>query len=183
MQLVRQQRANIGNNARLTFEASYREHYERMLRVCLRIGAGNVQFAEDVTHDAFLILYRRLMASAPPADIGGWLYRVTINAALRRLRRDRSLLRRLGQLFFERSEPVTPASDLLFERQETLAAFCATLEALPDRERVVIAMKLFDGQSQQEIAEILSYSKGYVSKLVSRACARLRQRGWDVEHE
>jgi RNA polymerase sigma factor (sigma-70 family) len=49
------------------------------------------------------------------------------------------------------------------------------LGQLPARERVVLGMVHLDGKSQREVAEILGLSKGYVSKLLARATARLEE--------
>jgi RNA polymerase sigma-70 factor (ECF subfamily) len=62
---------------------------------------------------------------------------------------------------------------------EELQAVASTLEQLPPLERVVLVMRQLEGMSQQEIAATLNLSKGYVSKLVHRAIARIRAAGWE----
>ena len=117
-------------------------------------------------------------------DLGGWLYRVTVNASLSRLRRDRSLLHRALRAFAAAPESErTPAHDEALCLQEEARAALAALDRLPPQERVVLSMKLCDGKSQQEICEVLGLSKGYVSKLVTRAWGRLREAGWEVHDE
>jgi RNA polymerase sigma-70 factor (ECF subfamily) len=164
------------------FEVCYRDHYPRLFAVCLRIGQGDVPFAEDVLHDVFLTLHRRLAALDPPENVGAWLYRVAINGALRQLRRKRSMLGRMTDfLSASSSDENVPSADEVFERREDLATLRKSLAKLPPVERIVIDMTLVEGQSQQQIAATLSFSKGYVSKLVSRACARLRSLGFRVD--
>jgi RNA polymerase sigma factor (sigma-70 family) len=81
------------------------------------------------------------------------------------------------------SDDAAPSPERLFEQCEEESLVRQTLERLPARERVVMCMKLLDGMNQQEIADTLGFSKGYVSKLVTKAVARLRTLGWEVDEE
>jgi RNA polymerase sigma-70 factor (ECF subfamily) len=65
--------------------------------------------------------------------------------------------------------------------QREAAEALAFLRSLPPNERVVLCMKVLDGCSQREIAQALSLSEGYVSKLAKRALDRARARGWEVQ--
>ncbi|HJZ83566.1 MAG TPA: sigma-70 family RNA polymerase sigma factor [Polyangia bacterium] len=167
--------------APLTFEACYAAHAERVYHWCLRLSGGDPSWAQDVAHDVFVRLLEQLPTLSDPDDLGGWLYRVTMNLGVSRLRRDRAfsgLLRRVRRR--ERLQ-AAPPPDLAYERREAAAAALATLRELPARERAVACMKLFDGKSQLEIATVLGLSKGYVSKLVARAWERIRQAGWELD--
>jgi RNA polymerase sigma factor (sigma-70 family) len=161
------------------FEACYRQHRERIFRWALRYGGGDEAFAEDVTHDVLIRLLEHLPSLAAPEDVGGWLYRVTANVAISVVRRERSLFGRIARRLLNEPGRPPPQPDALFEQRELAAAAMATLRAMPARERVVICMKLLDGQSQQEIAAALGLSEGYVSKLVTRAWDRIRAAGWE----
>jgi RNA polymerase sigma-70 factor (ECF subfamily) len=163
----------------LTFERCYREHRERVFRLALRLGGGNVAFAEDVASDVLLKLYEHLPDLQDVDDLGGWLYRVTVNASLSRLRRERSLLGRVLRTLRSAPQHAAPSPEVLFAEHEAAAAAMATLARLPPKERTVLCMKVLDGKSQQEIAETLGLSEGYVSKLVARAWDRVRDAGWE----
>ena len=160
-----------------TFEACYAVHRRRVYGWCLRLGGGDTSFAEDVTHDVFVKLLVRLPHLDAQDDLGGWLYRVAVNAALRRLRREQSFWKRFLASHDDASPQPSPAE--LVERSEDAAAALLALRELPARERIVLGLKLIDGKSQREIAELLSMSEGYVSKLCARAWVRLRAAGWE----
>jgi RNA polymerase sigma-70 factor (ECF subfamily) len=164
-----------------TFTACYAEHHRRIYQVCLRYSSGDHGFAEDVTHDTFIKLLEHLPQLQDHDDLGAWLYRVATNLALSRLRR-----RRVLGAWMRRQEPVPladadPTPELAAEQREAAQRALRTLAALPPRERIVICMKLLDGKSQVEIAETLSLSEGYVSKLLARAWTRIREAGWDEQ--
>lgn len=165
-----------------SFEAAYRLHRVRVLGWALRFCAGRGDLAEDVAHDVFLKLHRHFEGVVDLDDLGAWLYRVTANEALSRLRRERSFAAKLVQLF-SGAEDAGPAADHDFERHEETLLVERALRALPDRERVVTCMWAVDGLAQRDIAKALGLSEGYVSKLLARAQERLRARGWEVSND
>jgi RNA polymerase sigma-70 factor (ECF subfamily) len=161
------------------FEACYAEHRHRVYRWALRFGLGSAPWAEDLTHDVFVRLMEHL-DELDPDDLGAWLYTVTANLAFTRIRGEQSTLARLVRFFSP--PPAQPPPDETLERDDEARAALEALGRLPARERVVMSMKYLEGRSQQEIAESLSLSKGYVSKIVDRATQRLRMRGWEMPH-
>jgi RNA polymerase sigma-70 factor (ECF subfamily) len=165
----------------VSFEVCYERYRHRVFHLCLRYGAGNSAWAEDVTQEVFLKLLAHLPALSDPEDLGGWLYRVATNQALSRLRKDRSFLSWVERAWRGAPEETDPPPDRLLEQHQDAATAMKTLEELPGRERIVLCMKLLDGKSQKEIAQTLALSEGYVSKLVARATARVRAAGWEVD--
>ncbi|MFT3707113.1 MAG: sigma-70 family RNA polymerase sigma factor [Archangium sp.] len=161
----------------VTFEVLYRAHRDRVFRWAVRFAAGRTAWAEDVTHDVFLQLHRQLHR-LDTDDLGAWLYRVTANQALARLRHDASWVTRVVRLFAP-AEPIRRPDEALELRDDTSNALAA-LEKLPPKERVVVSMHVLDELSQREIARTLGLSEGYVSKLLARAWDRLRADGWEV---
>ncbi len=162
-----------------TFERLYETHRREVYQWALRFGGGRTTWAEDVTHDAFLKLWQHLERVDTEEELGGWLYRVTANLALSRLRRDRSFTSVLARFFTEDEEP-TDAADAELTLKEDAREAVEALRGLPPREAMVLTMKVMDGKSQREIAEALSMSEGYVSKLAARGWDRLRAAGWEV---
>jgi len=161
-----------------TFEQLYESQKGQVYRWALHFGAGRRSWAEDVTHDVFVRLFQNLQALENPSDLGGYLYRVTANVALSRLRKERGFLSRVRHLLGDDDQAEDPHERLMLK--EGTRAALKQLEALPAMERTVLTMKLFDGKRQTEIAQTLSLSEGYVSKLLNRAIARVRAAGWEV---
>ncbi|PCC68594.1 RNA polymerase sigma-70 factor, ECF subfamily [Nannocystis exedens] len=153
----------------------YRRHHRAVYQLALRYGLGNEAWAEDVVQDVFLILLDRLPTLEDTGQLDGWLYRVTTNRCLRKLRRDAFLNRPLVRWLLARDGAAeTSPEQQVFARRDLERARSA-LAALPARERVVVGMCHLDGKSQREVCEILGLSKGYVSKLLARAIARLEE--------
>jgi len=162
------------------FTACYRQHFSRVYRQSLKFGGGDREWAEDLAHDVFLTLLEQFSSLEAHDDLGGWLYRVTANLALSRLRRERSWLGRIRGAFKVLQEGSAPSPEVVVVSRERAARALATIRKLPPMERVVICMKLLDQRPQREIAETLGLSEGYVSKLVRRGLDALREDGWEV---
>ena len=174
----------LTDEQRLAFEACFRANRDRVYRLGLRYGRGRVSWAEDLTQDVFMKLYQELPRLSAHEDLGGWLYRVATNAALSRLRREKSLLGRMDRLFASAEDEVSESSaDARVEMTESAREAQALLDGLPPKERVVLGMKVLDGMAQKDIAVALGMSEGYVSKLLTRAWDKVRAAGWEVSGE
>ncbi len=159
-------------------ERLYFDHRDRVFRLALRFGAGDRAFAEDVTQDVFIQLMKNIDRLDREEALSAWLYKVTTNRCLSRLSRARfrrSVLSMLG-LF---KPGYTQPQDAVEARSE-LARTMAVLENLSPKARVAFTMLHLDGKSQNEIAQIMGHSKGYISKLISKANAHIREAGFEV---
>lgn len=158
----------------------YEQHRQRIYHLCLRFGAGNIAWAEDAMQDVFVTLLEQLDGLKQTDDLGGWLYRVTANTCLTRLKRQGSIwgkVRRSLMLMADSTSGVQTPERIVAVRGDLQRALSA-LQALPAKERMVFCMKVLDDLPQQEIAQVLGLSKGYVSKLIQRAETQLQHTGW-----
>jgi RNA polymerase sigma-70 factor (ECF subfamily) len=78
------QRATEGDPT--AFECLYRSHCKRVYAVCLRM-VGNTTEAEDLTQEAFLLLFRKLHTFRGESAFSTWLHRLVVNTVLMHLRR------------------------------------------------------------------------------------------------
>jgi len=166
----------------MTFDRCYEAYREEVYRMSLRYGGGRRAFAEDLTHDVFLKLLERVPDLKEIENVGGWLYRVTANLAISRIRQEQSIFSRLRAAAVGLTGEGEDTPEAAFEQQESAKRALTTLRSLPARERVVLCMKLLDGKSQREIAEALSMSEGYVSKLFARARQRIDTSHPEADH-
>lgn len=164
----------------LSVASCYLTHHAKVFQLGMRYGNGNAAWAEDLTHDVFVKFAEKQGELRDLDDIGGWLYRVTSNLAISRLRREKSFWGRVTTMLHADKEDSVPGADVVFEDQQLAGRAMAAMQTLPAKERVVVAMKILDDKSQKEIATTLSISEGYVSKLLTRALKRLASEGWEV---
>lgn len=178
MALAYQDAAPRTDSPGLSVERCYRENRNTVFRWCLRYAGGRVDQAEDATQEVFVKLIENIESIDGPEHVRPWLYRVTANTCVSRMRRDRVALRKLRSVFLQDKEPTAPSVDELFEGKQEAEEAMQQLRNLSARQRVVVCMKVLDGKSQKQIAESLGVSEGYVSKLMASAWKKLQRAGW-----
>ena len=140
--------------------------YRLALRMC-----GSAEDAREVAQDAFLAAWRGLPAFRGDSRFSSWLYRLTTNAAIDFLRREKH---HLGNLPLEeapeRPDPQQP--ELLAEQQEALQR---ALDQLSLEHRQVLLLRVVQQMSYDEIAQALSLESGTVKSRISRARRQLRE--------
>jgi RNA polymerase sigma-70 factor (ECF subfamily) len=142
----------------------------------------------DLVQDAMLQVIRRLDTFRGDAQFSTWLYRVTANAALMRMRSDR----RRRQTSFEDHEseaeaamlaaPSTPGGqwamrqDHRVEEQRRRDCLEAALEELPESYREVVLEHYLEGAPLQQLADRLGTTESSVRSRLHRARTTLRER-------
>jgi RNA polymerase sigma-70 factor (ECF subfamily) len=153
--------------AETSFEDVLRRREVQVLRTAYRI-VGNWADAEDVAQEVFVRLHRNGLRFDSDAALGAWLYRVTVNLCLDRVRSARPWL--------ELAE--VPAREVTAEetaiREEQKRRLMAALATLPAKERAAVVLRELEGLSTAEVAEALGSSEVTVRSQISKALARLR---------
>lgn len=158
----------------------YRTHRDDVHRIALRYGGGNRSFAEDVTQDVFLTLCRTIERLDHERDLAPWLYRVTTNRCLSRLRRDAVRNAPGVRWLVGRSRPSAPDPEAQATDRQQIHAALVLLKTLPAKQQVAFCAYHLDGKQLEEIGAILGHSKGYVCKLIKKAESAVRNAGWEV---
>ncbi|MFL6060914.1 MAG: RNA polymerase sigma factor [Marmoricola sp.] len=163
------------NDAEDRFRTFYAAHFEALLAYALR-RVDQPADAADVVADAFLVAWRR-RGSLPPGDEARlWLYGVARKSLANHHRGDRRR-DRLGQRLRERLTETSfadPATGVV-EREAVRAA----LARLPELDREVLTLTVWEGLEPREIAEVLRLPSATVRQRLSRARTRMRAIGGD----
>jgi RNA polymerase sigma-70 factor (sigma-E family) len=148
-------------------EDLYREHALGLVRFALLL-TGDRGAAEDVVQDAFLGLHRNWDQVKDPGRVLAYLRTAVVNGSRSRYRRH-MVARRL------RLEPLAmvQSAEALVLASEDRRVLLDAVDALPRRQREVLALKYFLDLAEQEIAEILGISRGAVASTASRALTAL----------
>lgn len=67
------------------------------------------------------------------------------------------------------------SQDKELQIKEFKKIMAASIEEMPEKEKIVISLLYFEGISQVEIAEVMNLTKGRISQIHSKAIIRLRQ--------
>ncbi len=134
---------------------------------------GTVVGADDVVQDATLRAWRSIGGVDPVRGFRSWYLRAVANTA-RNDRRGRGRRAALALRAEHEPTPQPPGPDdravTTSERERVLAA----LNALGERDRLVVALRYFEELTEAEMATVLDCAPGTVKSRLSRAMTRLR---------
>jgi RNA polymerase sigma-70 factor, ECF subfamily len=167
----------------LTPELVFREYAPRIYNLARRM-LGNDADAEDVTQDVLLQVVRKLDTFRGESQLGTWLHRVTVNAALaHRQKRAKHQKYESGNGVDEQAEPAGPSGSLkrwnVSPDEPVLAAEQAELidkaiKELPEPYRDVYVLADVEGLPNAEIGEMLGLNVPAVKSRLHRARLRMR---------
>lgn len=149
------------------------DHYQKpVYHQALRL-VGNPEDAADVTQEVFLKVWKHLPSFRGESSFSTWLYRLTDNAALDLIRRekkrrgDSSLDDEEGALTLPADPAPTPHQAI--EQKELHQAVAEGLAQLSEEHRQVLVMREINGLSYEQIGSILDLSPGTVKSRIARA--------------
>ena len=135
---------------------------------------GNCQAADDVGQEVFIRFFKYLENFREEAALGTYLTRIAINLSLNELKR-----RKRRRQFFVDSDGEKPetagAPDAGVAGFETRQVVEDALQRLAPEFRSVLVLRLLDGYSTAETADILKIPTGTVLSRLSRAQQKLKE--------
>ena len=153
---------------REALEHLYKAYSGRLMKVCLHYVADE-SAAEDILHDAFIIIFSSIKTLKDNAKLEGWMITIVRNMSLK-------YLQSIGK-------DTIPLSCLDAEIQEDaaeeqknieLGQLLSAIESLPEGNREVFKLSVLDGLSHKEIGELLGINPHSSSSQLFRAKKMLR---------
>ncbi len=148
---------------------------KRVYGLALRM-TGNQEDAADVAQEAFLSAWRGLPAFRGDAGFATWLYRLTSNAAIDHLRKNRRQRAEtsLNDGDLDAVDP-TPSPQDQAESESLREAVRWGMGELSHEHRQVLSLREYQELSYEEIAQELDVDLGTVKSRLSRARSALRK--------
>ena len=137
--------------------------------------------ADDITQEVFEQVYISIGSFKGDSKLSTWIYKITISKSLDHIKKKKRKKRfgivksLFGDSEVENYSPVEfnhPGVQL--EQKERASELFAALKQLPDKQKIAFILHKVEGQSYQEIAEIMNKSLNAVEALMSRAKANLK---------
>lgn len=168
-------------NDREAFGLLYTVMHDRLRRVCRRY-AGDESTADDLLHDAFLLIFQKLGTLRDPAKAEQWMVRVTKNLSLMYLQQQKQQ----GTVSLdELDRPAAAAAGLAVRTEPTIGTqadmpitydeILNLIETLPEGQRQVFRLSVLEGLNHQQIASLLNIEPHTSSSQLYRAKRLLRQ--------
>jgi len=166
------------------FDALFQRHFPTVYRQAFRV-VGNQAEAEEVVQEVFLTLYEKAQTFRGASAFSTWLYRITINAALSKLRRRKrreelSLDDYLPRFREDGHHLVRPVVDWSNELEGRLAKeqiyrlIQDALDQLPPVDKAVVLLSDVEGLSDREIGTTLGLTVSAVKARLHRSRLVLR---------
>lgn len=149
-----------------------RRHQDTAFDAAYRV-VRNDDLAADVAQDAFLKALRGLESFRGDASFRTWLIRIVINTARSALRKDSGRRERSLEEMGEPRGGEDPAR-LAVVRSEA-RRIAERLDALPEKQRLAVTLRVFEGLSYKEIADACGSSEGAMRVNYHMGIKRLRE--------
>ena len=170
-------------------------YQQKAFSIAYHMCAEDSEEAQDLTQEAFLRAFRSLGKFRGDSKFYTWFYRILVNICL-----DKRRHRRRWQRVFVPWRPVKAEKNLskntpeeqsdmdpgnnpikVLSRKQLSKDIRKSLKSLPEKQRTVFQLKVLDGMTIREIAEVLGAAEGTVKSHLFRATRFLREelKGWD----
>ena len=176
------ERLKAGDQSAL--ETIFNLHSRKLYNVAQKI-LGEAADTEEVIQDVFLTAYRKVKSFKGESQLSTWLYRLTVNAALGRIRRSKKKQEVEYEEYLPKFQkdghhlvrPVIDWSDTLDEkyaRREIHSLLGKALDQLKPIDRSVVVLSDMEGLADKEIAAALNLTVSAVKTRLHRARLFLR---------
>lgn len=146
----------------------YKLFSSKLFAICLKYSRNHAE-AQDILHDAFLVIFKKITQFKSKGSFEGWLKRIAINTALQRYRKK-------GVLEIVNEELIEDVKVEIDNDDVNIDFLLKCIQELPDRYRLVFNLYVLDGYSHKEIAKMLNITTGTTKSNLARARMILRNK-------
>lgn len=152
------------------FDQVFRRYSPYVARIGLRLLGSDAE-VDDLVQEVFLEAHRGLGQLREPGALRGWLSRICVRRATRRLRRRRMLAFLSFDALTERDLPLT--ADATPEQRLEVQRVYRCLDRMSADERVAWLLRHVEGESLEDLVVLCGCSKSTVQRRLRAAQARL----------
>ncbi|MCU1466906.1 MAG: polymerase subunit sigma-24 [Actinomycetia bacterium] len=154
-------------------ERIFREESGRVVATLVRL-FGDIDIAEEMVQEAFLVASERWPLTGLPPNPGGWITTTARNRAIDRLRREASRHDRHAQaaLLHESKEPPEEVGDMKDDQLRLIFTCCHP--ALAQSAQIALTLRLLGGLETPYIARAFVVPEATMSKRLVRAKQKIR---------
>jgi RNA polymerase sigma-70 factor (ECF subfamily) len=164
------------------FEQLVKRYDRKLLRIAQSI-THNREDSQDAVQEAFLKAYQNLSAFREDSKFSTWLFRITVNQSLMKLRKQRSTREASIDEDFQADGDAPPKEiadwapnpEQLYWASELRKILIKCLEELSPILRTVFVLRDIEGLTIEQTAEVLDVSQTAVKARLWRARLQLRE--------
>jgi len=164
----------------------FRTEFRKITAVlCKHFGIDNIQIAEDIASDTFLLAVDTWTYKGIPANPIAWLYTVAKNKAKNYFRRTNIFSEKIAveikSSFKESEEPEINLSEENITDSQLQMLFAICHPSIPVEAQIGLALRILCGFGINEIANAFLTSNETINKRLFRAKEKLRQEKVKIE--
>lgn len=170
----------LSNHVLTTVEETFRAASGRVLATLIS-SYRDFELAEEVMQEAFIVALERWRRDGIPENPAAWITTTARNKAIDRLRRDKTLARKLDQLQQEQVLPINdpaalqPVAGYPDERLELIFTCCHP--ALAHEAQIALTLRTLGGLTTEEIAHAFLTPVPTMAQRLVRAKRKIRDAG------
>lgn len=152
------------------------ERYQQQIAMTVVSMLGPSSEVDDVVQETFIKCYQSLDRFRGESSFLTYLKRIAVNKSLDALRRRKRFFGRFLSRDDENKHLPEPELDSVYdyERTEQSRLVHSAIQELPPNHRAVIVLRMIEGYSTEETAEMLNLPYGTVLSRLSRAQKKLK---------
>jgi RNA polymerase sigma-70 factor (ECF subfamily) len=148
--------------------------YQRMVARTVKGMLGDSVFAEDIGQEVFIKLYNSLQDFRGESKLSTYIQKIAVNLTLNEIKRRKRFFSMFSQKGNNEMFEFEVADSDTEERKEASEIVNKALLAMDPKFRIILTMRMLQGYSTKETAEILDLPLGTVLSRLSRAQEQLR---------
>jgi len=168
-----------------SFEKLVKKHKENIINIIYQF-IGDKEEAEDLAIEVFLKVYQARGKYKPKAKFTTWLYKITTNLCLNKIREkekfhtvslNKPILREKEEkeLIEEIADP-SPLPQKILEEREKSALIRKAIDSLPPKQKIALLLRVYEELSYKEISKILGCSVKSVERRLYWARNNLKEK-------
>lgn len=148
--------------------------YQKMVARTVKGMLGDSVYAEDIGQEVFIKLYYSLSEFRGEAKLSTYIQKIAINLTLNEIKRRKRFFSMFSQKGNSEMHEFEVADFDSQEKREATEIVNKALMKLEPKFRIIVAMRMLQGYSTKETAEILDIPLGTVLSRLSRAQEQLK---------
>lgn len=150
------------------------DRYSKMVARTVKGMLGDSVFAEDIGQEVFIHLFNALPEFRGDAKLSTYIQKIAVNLTLNEIKRRKRFFSKFSQKGNNEMHEFEVPDQNTEERSEASEIVNKALAAMDPKFRIIITMRMLNGYSTKETAEILNLPVGTVLSRLSRAQDQLR---------
>lgn len=156
------------------FESFMVQHEKMVLGICIKL-FPSLQEKEDIVQDVFIRAYEKIGTFQGKSKLSSWLYRITVNACLMRLRTESRRKLAFGKFKGEMECSISCDPHRHIQNKELMEIFQESVNQLKEKEKRTVILRIAEEKSNEETASILGLSLPAVKSRFHRGREQLKK--------